>query len=133
MKAIRKILIIWLSVLCVISMTFGLISCTAKTTDTIVEILNNKNKYRVYDSIYVYDLFKWKESQNLTFTYQIDDGEILPVRGEFIYLKVAGSYSVTAKMNDKNVAVNKVEVVNPLSTRSVASSLDDTNVLINIE
>lgn len=113
MKRTRKLLTLILSLLCVFCFAVGATSCSKDFGE--IETLDIKYDYRVEDSIDVYDLFKYKEDQNLTFEYKIDDGENVKLVGEMIYLKVAGLYQITATSMDEKTATVEVQVYDKLS------------------
>jgi len=112
-KRTRKLLTLILSLLCVFCFAVGATSCGKDFGE--IETLDIKYDYRVEDSIDVYDLFKYKEDQNLTFEYKIDDGENVKLVGEMIYLKVAGLYQITATSMDEKTATVEVQVYDKLS------------------
>jgi len=115
MKKLKKILILILSFLFVTSTAIGLVGCVSNDDLENIETLEPKVNYRVLDSIYLYDLFKWKDGQNLTFSYTVDGGESSAVEGEFVFLKVEGLYAITATRSEKNSKTVEVKVTNPLS------------------
>ena len=105
----RKIILSLLVCFCILFTSIGVVGCSKKT-ESEIELLEYNVVYRVGDSIDVYDVFKWKEGQNLSFYYSIDEAEEQKVEGSTIFLKQEGLYKIRASLSKKVEKIHEIKV-----------------------